>query len=327
MTADQNGTSLPIRSKNGDDSAFDIVETYYRLLDEDHELTMPMAAIEALIELIGSSETKTVFETIDLVKTQSERLSAAVENPIALSHGTWLFQKYLYSALKSPNPGAKDVDDPSSHEDFEVVRQHLLRNGRVFVERAKAAREAIALKGRKLIRNNTTILAFGGSRVVGTLLSRASKRHDYGHYIDNGRNFKVIYAVDPDLETESNKVIAALRADGIEVAEVHSRAVGYVISKVDMVIVGAEAVTSPGGIISRLGTLGIAMQAKFNNKPFVVAAEQHKYGRTFPVGQFDYTFNQHIVEFTSEHNAKRQHLQMKNPVDHTVSACPVDLLR
>ena len=46
---------------------------------------MPVAAIEALVELLGASHSSTVFETMDLVKAQSEKLRAAVTNPIPLS--------------------------------------------------------------------------------------------------------------------------------------------------------------------------------------------------------------------------------------------------
>lgn len=224
-----------------------IVATYHRLLAEDPDLTMPMAAIEALIEFLGHTPVKTVYETIDLVKTQSARLEAAVPNPLALSHGTHLFSQYLMNSLKQPaatagGGGAKTIENP--HESFEVVRQHLLRNGRLFAERAKKARERIAVNARRYIRDGQTVLTMGGSRVVGTLLARAAEKHDYGEYVDQPRNFKVIYAIDPALEVESNKVVATLRERGVRVATVPFTSIAYVMAKVDKVIVGAEAVSS-----------------------------------------------------------------------------------
>lgn len=282
-----------------------------------------MAAIEALIEFLGHSQVKTVYETIDLVKKQSDKLEAAVTNPIALSHGAYLFQQYLYSALKNPSPEGKESASFSSYENFEVMRQHLLRNGRVFAERAKDAREAIAVNGRRQIYDGTTILTHGGSRVVGTLLGRAAEKHDFGHYVDDPRRFKVIYAVDAALEAESNKVIAALRAKGVQVATIPFSAVSYAMAMVDIVIVGAEAVTAAGGIISRLGTFQVAQLAKANKKPFFVAAEQHKFGKTFPLGQFDYSFDQAIIDFhasKAQDDGKPRKAPMENPVDHTVCA-------
>ena len=56
---------------------------------------------------------------------------------------------------------------------------------------------------------------------------------------------------------------------------------------VNVVLVGAEAVTANGGIISRMGTYQLALIAKARRKDFFVAAEQHKFGKTFPVDQYD----------------------------------------
>ncbi|KAI0132333.1 translation initiation factor-like protein eif-2b subunit alpha [Xylariales sp. AK1849] len=312
---------LPLRGANSPETdSFDIVATYHHLLAEDPDLTMPMAAIEALIEFLGHSKANTVYETIELVKAQSAKLRAAVTNPIALSHGTDLFQQYLMMSLKQPAGVVKDRNG-DSHESFEVVRQHLLRNGRLFATRAKNARERIAVNGRKHIHEGSTILTHGGSRVVGMLLGRAAEKHDYGHYVDEPKRFKVIYAVDPALETESNKVVAALRAKGVPVATIPLAAVSYVMDTVDMVIVGAEAVTANGGVISRLGTYQIAQLAKANGKQLFVAAEQHKFGKTFPLDQFDYSFDQGVIDFHAskkQEDGGKEHTEpMANPIDYT----------
>ncbi|KAK8079942.1 translation initiation factor-like protein eif-2b subunit alpha [Apiospora hydei] len=339
---------LPLRGSNADAESFEyvsdphenerrlrgcanvIVATYHRLLKEDPDLTMPMAAIEALIEFLGHSQVKTVYETIDLVKTQSEKLQAAVRNPIALSHGTDLFSQYLIMSLKQPassssasNGGSSSklasppLDNP--HESFEVVRQHLLRNSRLFATRAKNARERIAANGRKHLHDDTTILTMGGSRVVGNLLSRAAAKHDYGWYTDPPRRFRVLYAVDPALQAESDGVVQSLRAQGIQVATIPFTALAYAMGQVDKVIVGAEAVTANGGIISSMGTYSLAVLAKASRKPLYVAAEQHKFGKTFPVDNFDFNFDQEVINFYSDNNKedKAKKVPMPDPVDFT----------
>ncbi|KAK6214491.1 orotate phosphoribosyltransferase [Pestalotiopsis sp. IQ-011] len=332
-TAGSTKRDLPLRgSSNPDAEAFDIVATYRRLLAEDPDLTMPMAAIEALIEFLGHSKVKTVYETIDLVKTQSAKLQSAETNPVALSHGTDLFQQYLLMSLKQPNaPGSgnKEQDNTDPDVRFEETRQNLLRNGRLFAARAKDGRERIAVNARKYIYHGTTVLTLGGSRVVGTLLGRAAEKHDFGHYVDDPRQFRVIYAVDPALEVESNRVVAALRAKGVSVATIPLSAVAFVMEKVNMVVVGAEAVTANGGTISRLGTYQVAQLARASKpkKPFYVAAEQHKFGKTFPAGQFDFGqvhFDQGLLDFHASRkeeddaeNTKPRPKPMENPVDYT----------
>ncbi|KAI1412183.1 putative translation initiation factor eIF-2B alpha subunit [Hypoxylon sp. FL1857] len=303
---------LPIRD-NPDLESFDIVSTYHKLLADDPELTMPVAAIEALIEALSQSSAKTVFETMDLIKTQSAKLRHAVRNPVALTHGTDLFQQYLVMTLKQPGPDGKET---SSHENFEVVRQHLMRNGRLFAQRAKQAREQIASVAREYVRDGYTILTHGGSRVVGTLLGRAAE----SVMGDARRRFKVIHVVNDARRAESLKVVAALRARGVQVATISESAAAYSMGKVNMVLVGAEAVTANGGIISRMGTYQLALLANARKKDFFVAAEQHKFGKTFPLDQFDLGFDQDILDF---HASKGEEGEEEKPATEPVEE-PVD---
>jgi len=155
---------------------------------------------------------------------------------------------------------------------------------------------------RHLIADKYTILTHGGSRVVGTLLTRAAERNE-GEAL---RHFKVIYAISESRQTESNKVVTALRAKGVSVATVPEGGVAHVMSNVDLVLVGAEIITAQGGIVSRLGTYQLAKLAKADNKPFYVAAELHKLGQTYPLDQFTWAcreFKQSILDFHSNKTA------------------------
>ncbi|KAI9052970.1 hypothetical protein LZ554_003241 [Drepanopeziza brunnea f. sp. 'monogermtubi'] len=265
--------------------SFDIVETYKRLLHEDPDVTMPVAAIEALIELLVQSKADTVFEFLDIVKVQSGYLKSRIPNSISLSAGTDLFQRYMISSMK-----------PTSTGDFDTVRQHLLSNGRLFVSRAKAARDRIAACGRHFVRDGSVVLTHGGSRVVGTLLSKAAEASKTGGNV----RFKVIYVMNDARSAESKAVVSSLRAKGVPVATISEGAVGYAMGKVNLVIVGAEGVVENGGIISRLGTYQIALLAKAAGKPFYVAAESHKFVRLYPLGQYDLGIDQQVIEFKTE---------------------------
>jgi translation initiation factor eIF-2B subunit alpha len=246
---------------------------------------MPVAAIEALIELLGQSRAVTIYETLDLVKTQSDYLKSRIPNSISLSAGTDLFQRYMISSLK-----------PTSTGNFESVRQHLLSNGRLFVSRAKAGRERIASYGRHFVRDGSVVLTHGGSRVVGTLLSKAAEASATGGNV----RFQVIYVMHVARNSESRDVVSALRAKGVPVATISEGAVGYAMGKVNLVIVGAEGVVENGGVISRLGTYQIALLAKAAGKPFYVAAESHKFVRLYPLGQYDLGIDQEIIDFRTE---------------------------
>lgn len=282
------GVTPPRRSSNVE--TFDVVKTYKKLLSEDPDLTMPVAAIEALIIGLSSTPASTVSETLDLISTLTSQLKRSVPNSISLSAGTDLFQQYLISNLQRPNGLAAG----GAVGDFEQVRTFLVQNGQGFVERAKAARDTIAGFGRHFIRDGNTVLTNGGSRVVGALLKSAAES-------SNGRTrgsirFRVIYVAD-EKSSESDENIKTLRERDIPVAIIPPTAVAYSMNMVTQCFVGAEGVVENGGIISRMGTYQMGMLAKAAGKPFYVVSESHKFVRLYPLGQDDLGMDQNVVDF------------------------------
>ncbi|RMZ72477.1 translation initiation factor eif-2b subunit alpha [Pyrenophora seminiperda CCB06] len=266
---------------------FDIVAAYRRILNDDPELTMPIAAIEALIEAIASTTVSTVAETLDLLERHTAALKASIPNPISLSAGTDLFQRYLITTLN--RPASLDL---RPEDDFRSIRNHLLSNGKLFVDRAKQSRERIASFGKSLIRDGSTVLTNGGSRVVGALLRSAAE--------SSTLRFKVIYVLPSpnslDLK-EGLKTVADLREHNVPVATIPDSAAAYSLGKVDMIIVGAEGVVENGGIISRMGTYQLGILAKSKRKPFYVVTESQKFVRLYPLDQFDLPMEQNVLDF------------------------------
>ena len=295
-----------------------IVATYQRLLREDPDLTMPIAAIEALVELLAHAQASTVSETMDLLQKSTDHLKSSIANPISLSAGTDLFQRYLINALQRPGSGIGFSGAGSGYGagsgpvgDFRSIRQHLISNGRLFVTRSKASRDRIATFGRHFVRDGNTVLTNGASRVVGALLRHAAE-DSHGSI-----RFRVIYVLrggidddgtDKHTEGDRNRgaargdaegihIVRSLRELGVPIAVIGEGAVGYAMGKVDMVIVGAEGVVENGGVISRLGTYQIGLLAKAARKPFYVVAESHKFVRLYPLSQYDLPIEQKVIDF------------------------------
>ncbi|KAG6037532.1 hypothetical protein E4U41_005015 [Claviceps citrina] len=295
---------LPMRRPSISANNFDIVATYRDLLASDPDLTKPVAAIESLIALLNTVPFTTVFETLDTIKAHSDRLKASVANPVPLSAGTDLFLQYLVSALKQQAGGG------GSGHSFDAVRQHLLRNGRLFAQRAIAARNGIAEAGWRFVGEGKCVLTHGASRSVIGLLACAAQK------LRGKKLFRVVYVRDEARARESDAVVRELRAMGIPVAEIAQAAVGHVLGllrQVNMVIVGAEAVTQNGGIISRIGTFQLAQLAERVKIPFYVAAETHKFARKFPLDQRDLGFQQQMLDFSTDTQSK----QPQDAVDYT----------
>lgn len=83
------------------------------------------------------------------------------------------------------------------------------------------------------------------------------------------------------------KTYEALTAAGIPCTVVLDSAVAYVMDKVDLVLVGSEAVVESGGLINAVGSFQAALIAKAANVPFYALAESYKFLRLFPLSQHD----------------------------------------
>lgn len=269
--------------------ASSIVSTYYSLLRDDPDLTMPVAAIESLVHFMAANPSiSTVSETDVKIKEAAEILKRAIPNAISLTAGTDLFTRYLTHTFTSNNSGA----------DFKAIRQHLVSNGHLFVSRAKEARRTIAEIAKRFVREGSTILTNGGSRVVGAVLIAAAEAQAR----ESGTpRFRVIYTTSSfESAHEGTATISALRALSVPVATIPESAVAYSMSAVTMALVGAEGVVENGGVISRLGTYQLAILARNAGKPVYVVAESHKFVRLFPLGQDDLNVKQNILHFTTE---------------------------
>lgn len=272
-----------------------MVQTYHDLLRNDPLLTMPVAAIEALILLLAHSPTSTISETLSLLATHTAHLKHSVPNPIPLSAGTDLFQRYLISTLQSSQSSSQRSGKQirsgggggaggGGRDDFRAIRAHLMSNGRLFVKRAKEARGKIAAVARRFVRDDSTVLTSGDSRVVSAVLTAAA---------EEAVRFRVVYVRASSSSPRGAAaapppaLVTTLRALGVPVAIIPEGAVAFSMSQVTAVMVGAEGVVENGGIISRMGTYQLGLLARCAGKPVYVVVESHKFVRLYPVGQGD----------------------------------------
>ena len=282
-------------SSSETDKALSIVSYYNKLLDFDHEITKPVAAIESLTALLSASPPSTVSETLALIESSTSTLKASVPNPIALSAGTDLFQRYIITALQSgsSDPRGRSKRGPGSGpDDFGAIRAHLLANSKLVIQRAKEARGSIARIAKRFVQDGSTVLTCGASRVVSAVLNAAA---------DDGVPFQVVYVQSsnpPKREQGFGRdLVLGLRSKDIPVAVTPFDAVATAMAKASFCMVGAESVVENGGIISSLGTRQVGLLAKSLRKPLYVAVESHKFVRVYPLGPEDLGLETGVLDF------------------------------
>ena len=136
-----------------------------------------------------------------------------------------------------------------------------------FLESLERSKEKIAAIGSKRISNHLKVLTHCHSSTVTHMLRRAKLE---------GKSFEVIC-------TESRPVFQGritakeMLDAGIETTLIVDSAVRYFMNEVDLVVVGADAITSEGNVINKIGTSMVALVAKEARTPFYVVSELLKF--------------------------------------------------
>ncbi|KFO07101.1 Translation initiation factor eIF-2B subunit alpha, partial [Balearica regulorum gibbericeps] len=193
-----------------------------------------------------------------------------VDSSVAVSSGGELFLRFI--SLTS-----------LEYSDYSKCKEIMIERGEIFLRKVSLSRNKIAKLCHPFIRDGARILTHAYSRVVLRVLEAA---------VESKKRFSVyVTESQPDQAGQVlinlQKMAKALRKLSIPVTVILDAAVGYIMEKVDLVLVGAEGVVESGGIINKIGTNQIAVCAKAQNKPFYVVAESFKFVRLFPLNQQD----------------------------------------
>jgi translation initiation factor 2B subunit (eIF-2B alpha/beta/delta family) len=211
--------------------------------DGKQTVAIPVAAIQALLDVIRRSEANTMMGLqMELQEASNIMLSHAMgtdstiseshENSgisllggrsiIPLASGCELFLKYVTRAfLELP--------------DFKECRAQVLERGERFASISLAARERIADLGQAFIQDGMVVLTHGSSRVVTTLLLKAARA---------GKHFEII-VLEGRPDAGGAKAAKQFVEKGIPTSVILDSAMGYVMERVDMVLVGAEGEIGP----------------------------------------------------------------------------------
>ncbi|NXK25634.1 EI2BA factor, partial [Arenaria interpres] len=247
----------------------DLIETFRAQLRDDPDVASAVAAIRALLGFLKQDRGETIqglrSSLLDAIDTLSR-----VDSSVAVSSGGELFLRFI--SLTS-----------LEYSDYSKCKEIMIERGEIFLRKVSLSRNKIAKLCHPFIRDGARILTHAYSRVVLRVLEAA---------VEAKKRFSVyVTESQPDqagrVLINLQKMAKALRKLNIPVTVILDAAVGYIMEKVDLVLVGAEGVVESGGIINKIGTNQIAVCAKAQNKPFYVVAESFKFVRLFPLNQQD----------------------------------------
>ncbi|NWV05835.1 EI2BA factor, partial [Ptilonorhynchus violaceus] len=258
----------------------DLIETFRAQLRDDSDVASAVAAIRALLGFLKQDRGETIQGLRNSLRDAIDTLSR-VDSSVAVSSGGELFLRFI--SLTS-----------LEYSDYSKCKEIMIERGEIFLTKVSLSRNKIAKLCHPFIRDGARILTHAYSRVVLRVLEAAvESKKRFSVYVTEsqpdqaGRVPLNLVFVLVNGVSYRQKMAKALRNLNIPVTVILDAAVGYIMEKVDLVLVGAEGVVESGGIINKIGTNQIAVCAKAQNKPFYVVAESFKFVRLFPLNQQD----------------------------------------
>ena len=236
--------------------------TRIRNLEIQGARNVAIAAIKAIEASARQTKAKSRNEFLEeLSEARDILLRSRETEPLMRNAVRWIASQVESTSGKSTEKLVKTVTAVSAQ----------------FLESLEDSKEKVAKIGARRIRNNSVILTHCHSSTVTHLLRKAKQQ---------GKNFEVLC-------TETRPVLQGRTTAkemlnlGVRTTMIVDSAARHFMNQVDLVIVGADAITSEGNIINKIGTSMIASAAYEARTPFYVVSELLKFDPATTYGDYE----------------------------------------
>ena len=214
------------------------------------------AGIEALIYAVEDSKAKTVNGVkADMVKAAIKLSGARPTEP--------MLRNYLGDTIRFATSEIASVNI----SDVKKFKAAVIKNKGGYLKKMEEDISRLREYGASLLADGMLIVTHCHSSTVTGVIKEAKKQ---------GKAIRVV-ACETRPRYQGRTTAASLAKDGIDVTLTVDMGVARYLKKADIVLVGADAVTSTGDLINKVGTSGIAQLARMHNVSFFACAETYKY--------------------------------------------------
>jgi ribose 1,5-bisphosphate isomerase len=179
------------------------------------------------------------------------------------------------TAVSLPNAVHIVIAGLEGAESAGAAREGIIRRAEEFIESSRHAVEEIAEIGARHISDGDTILTHCNSEAA---LACILKAHATGKDIE-------VFATEVRPRNQGLVTIRTLNGAGIKTNFIVDSAVRSFMNEIDLVIVGADAVTVNGAVVNKIGTSQVAHAAHEARVNVVVAAETYKFAPRTIIGE------------------------------------------
>lgn len=220
------------------------------------------AAVKTLRITVQNSKAKSIEELLEDLRNTAQMIIETRPTAVSLPNGIRYVSKRVNKELKR-NPNLEELK--------EIVKKAVKK----FIVNSQRAVVRIGEIGSKRIRNGDVILTHCNSAAaLSVILNAANQNKDVR-----------VFATETRPRFQGHITSKILRDAGIDVTLIVDSAVRLYMNRVNTTIVGADAISSNGALINKIGTSTVALVAKEARTLFFVAAETYKFSPETMVGE------------------------------------------
>ena len=168
------------------------------------------------------------------------------------------------------------VEDDDERHVPALARVVCVSSGK-FQNSLAASKERIAEIGAKRIRDGTVVFTHCHSSTVTHMLAKAKAE---------GKTFEVV-CTETRPAFQGRITAKEMLQLGVKTTFIVDSAARSLMNDVDLVIVGADAITSEGNVVNKIGSAAIAVLAHEARKPFYVVSELLKFDPATLYGEYE----------------------------------------
>ncbi|UCG36984.1 MAG: ribose 1,5-bisphosphate isomerase [Candidatus Bathyarchaeota archaeon] len=262
------------------------------------------SAANALLVTARRSKAKKTFELLRELEASATLLLHTRPTAVSLSNS---IRYVMFRARKVQEANMK----------LEDSRALIMEAARQFIQNSANAIERIGEIGARRIEDGDTILTHCNSTAASAVIKKA---------FSQGKRFKIF--VSETRPRFQGRITARILSDlGIPTSLIVEGAIRFFMTKIDKVIVGADAVAANGAVVNKIGTSMVALAAHESRVLFFVAAETYKFSPETVLGKLVKIEERDSSEVISNHERKRlPNVTVRNPAFDVTPPEYVDLI-
>ncbi|XP_042446046.1 translation initiation factor eIF-2B subunit beta-like isoform X2 [Zingiber officinale] len=249
-----------------------IVRRVLHMIREEN-VSSAMSAVEELA--LGSDDDEAEHD--NRMGLSAAAVAAAARSTLRAPSLQTLLEDIPDSAT-APHPPSSGGDSEGKNKSAESssrnkkLKHDVIEAINELIQEIDTCHELISAQAVEHIHQNEVILTLGHSRTVKEFLFAANEKK---------RSFRVFVAEGAP-RYQGHVLAKELVGKGLQTTVITDSAVFAMISRVNMVIVGAHAIMANGGVIAPVGINMVALAAQRHAVPFVVLAGSHKLCPLYP---------------------------------------------